>query len=86
MHDYLQNCKPSKKNGTAYTLWEEIFSGVPQGSILCSLLFNIFLCYLFLTNEGNYLTSYSDDITPYAEEVVSELKAVTQKLFTWFAQ
>ena len=91
VHNYLQNCKQRTKNGTAYSLWEEIFSGAPQGSILGSLLFNIFLCDLFLTIEGNYFTHYADDTTPYvignnAEEVVSELKAVTQKLCTWFAQ
>ena len=67
-----------------------IFSGVPQGSILDLLLFNIFLFNLFLTIEGNYFTNYADDTNPYvignnAEEVVSELKAITQKLFTWFA-
>ena len=54
-------------------------------------LFNIFLCNLFLTIEGNYFTNYADDTTPYvignnAEEVVSELKTITQKLFIWFAQ
>ena len=91
MHNYLQNRKQRTKNGTAYSLWEEIFSGVPQGSILGPLLFNIFFCDLFLTIEGNYFTNYDDDTTPYvigknAEEVVSERKAVTQKLFTRFAQ
>ena len=90
VHNYLQNRKQRTKNGTAYCLWEEIFSGVPQGLILGPLLFNIFLCDLFLTIEGNYFTNYADDTTPYvignnAEEVVSELKAITQKLFTWFA-
>ena len=91
VHNYLQNRKQrTNKNGTAYSLWEEIFSGVPQGSILGPLLFNIFLCDLFLTIEGNYFTNYADDTTPYvisnnAEEVVWELKAITQKLFTWFA-
>ena len=44
-----------------------------------------------LTIEGNNFTNYADDTTPYvignnAEEVVSELKAITQKLFTWFTQ
>ena len=31
VHNYLQNRKHRKKNGTAYSLWEEIFLGVPQG-------------------------------------------------------
>ena len=91
VHNYLQNGKQKTKTGTAYSLWQEIFSGAPQGSILGPLLFNIFLCNLFLTIEGNYFTNYANDTTPYvignnAEEVVSELKAITQKLFTWFAQ
>ena len=91
VHNFLQNRKQTTKNGTAYSLWEKIFSGVPQGSILGPLLFNIVICDLFLTIEGNYFTNYADDTTLYvignnAEEVVSELKAITQKLFIWFAQ
>ena len=84
VHNYLQNRKQRTKNGSVYSLWEEIFSGVPQGSILGPLLFNTFLCDLFLTIKGNYFTNYADDTTPYvignnAEEVVYELKAITQK-------
>ena len=47
------------------SLWEEIISEVPQGSILRPLLFNIILCDLFLSFENNYLTNY-------ATEAVSE--------------
>ena len=91
VHNYLQHRKYRTKNGTAYSLCEVIFSGVPQGSILGPLLLKIFLCDLFLTIEGNYFTNYADDTTPYvignnAEEVVSELKAITQKLFIRLAQ
>ena len=91
VHSYLQNCKQRTKIGSSYSPWEEIVSGVPQGSILGPLLFNIFLSVLFLSIENNYFTNYADDTTPYVignnpDEVVSELKDITEKLFTWFSQ
>ena len=83
--------KQRTKIGSSYSLWEEIVSGVPEGSILGPLLFNIFLCDLFLSIENNYFTNYADDTTSYVignspDEVVSELKDITEKLFTWFSQ
>ena len=89
VHSYLQKRKQKTKNGIAYSLWEEIVSGVPQASILGSLLFNIYLCDLFLSTEINYFTSYANDTTPYvtgndSREVVSELENIPEKLFNWF--
>ena len=48
---------------------------VPQRSILGLLLFNIFLCDLFLIMENIDIASYADDNTPYTtgnsvEEVI----------------
>ena len=90
VHSYLQNRKERTKIGSSYSLWEEIVSGVPQRSILGPLLFSVFLCDLFLSIENNYFTNYADDTTPYVignnpDEVVSELKDITEKLFTWFS-
>ena len=42
-YSYLKNRKQRTQINSAYSCWEEILFGVPQGSILGPLLFNIFL-------------------------------------------
>lgn len=32
------------KADSKFTTWKKIISGVPKGPILCSILFNIFMC------------------------------------------
>ena len=63
--------------------------GVLQASILGSLLFNIFLCDLFLIMENTDIASSADDNTPYTtgnsiEEVIQKLENAAKMLFQWF--
>ena len=63
--DYLTGRKQRVKLNSSFSLYLDIFQGVPQGSILGPLLFNIFLCDLFLFVEEVDIMSYADDNTPY---------------------
>ena len=78
IHDYLSNRKQRVKVNDAYSSWKDIFYGVPQGSILGPLLFNIHLCDLFYFLEDLDIASYADDTTIYTvnekkESVISAL-------------
>ena len=78
VHSYLKNRMQRTKINSEYSSWEEIMFGVPQGSVLGSLLFNIFLWDLFLIMENIDITSYADDNTPYTTG--NSIKEVIQKL------
>ena len=64
VHSYFKNPMQRTKLNSEYSFWKEIMFGVPQGSILGHLLFNIFLCDLFLIMENIDIASYADDSTP----------------------
>ena len=90
MHSYLNNRKQRTRVNVDYSSWEEILFGVPQGSILGPLLFNIFLCDLFLIMKETSFASYADDNTSYVTvqnlyKVIKSLEEDSIKLFQWFS-
>ena len=66
------------KVNNSYSDWTEIFHGVPQGSILGPLLFNIYLNDLFFVTIDTSLCNFADDNTLYACDI--SLKILIDKL------
>ena len=63
---YLMKRRQRVRVNSNFSGMEKIISGVPQGSILDPLLFNIFLNDLFLLVENSGLSNYADDNTLYS--------------------
>ena len=89
LHNYLTNRKQRVKIDGTFSSWEEILFGIPQCSILGSLLLNIFLCDLFLFINDIDIASYADNNTPYTihknpEKIIRVLENTSVNLLTLF--
>ena len=89
LFSYLKNRKQRVRLNNTYSEWIDILFGVPQGSILGPLLFNIFLCDLFLFLHDISVANYADDNTPYCTrlkilDVLIKLENVAETLLQWF--
>ena len=86
---YLKHRTQRTKINDCFSARLNIEYGVPQGSILGSLLFNINMIDLFYQCEENDIANYADDTTPYScgtdiTTVISELQAhFSTKVFDW---
>ena len=67
LFDYLSCREQRTKMWSAYSNSSEVFRGIPQGSILGSLQFNIFTDNIFFFIEKLEICNFDDDSTMYAE-------------------
>ena len=89
INSFLSGRKFRTKIGSSYSPYLDLLVGVPQGSILGPLLFNIYMWDLFLCDCETNIINYVDDSTLYACEpnidlVLSKLEKYTSTVFTWF--
>ena len=89
INDYLSKRKQRTKVGESFSTWRELIYGVPQGSILGPLLFNIYINDLFLFSEDFPIANYADDCSPYElrpsiDHVIVKLQENSKLLINWY--
>ena len=89
IHSYLTCRKQRTKINNAFSTWAPIESGVPQGSILGPLLFNIYMNDIFSFTPDVDIANYADDTTPYTTSdnihtLLDILQNNTETLMQWF--
>ena len=86
---YLSNRFQKTKVGSFFSFWLQILKGVPQGSILGPLLFNIFINDLISLTTKTDICNFADDNSLYSccdslTEVISNLKHDLPNVLSWF--
>ena len=89
IYSYLTERKQRTKVNNSLSEWKIIKSGVPQGSILGPLLFNIYMNDIFWLTSDVSIANYADDTTPYAikentQQLITILEQNTEKILEWY--
>ena len=91
IHSYLSNRRQRVKINGSFSTWKDTNLGVPQGSVLGPLLFNIYINDIFLLMNGTEICNYADDTTIYScgydiRNIIIKLEQDANHLATWFPE
>ena len=86
---FLSNRQQRTKINNAFSRYSEIIYGVPEGSVLGPLLFNIYIYDIFVDIIECDIAIYADSNTPYnfdfnVDNVISNFEKPTNFLLNWF--
>ena len=89
LYSYLSERKQKTRVNNSFSTEGILETGVPQGSILGPLLFNIYMNDIFLFVPELNIANYADDTTPYTTEksinsLLEKLEVNTSKVVEWF--
>ena len=89
INSYLKNRWQRVKVNDSFSQWTELLLGVPQGSVLGPLLFNIYLNDLIWFIDNGEVCNYADDTTPYScgndlDVLKSNLETDCLNAINWF--
>ena len=90
LHSYLSDRWQRVKVNTSFSDWKQLLCGVPQGSVLGPLLFNIYLNDMFYVfTEDSHVCNFADDTTlsvgdTKIEDLLRNLEDNTLSAILWF--